>query len=351
MARIEREWLRRFPDFVWREQRVRKRRPPEPGEDGEPAPEMREAEEGDDPQALEAEETDERPEGDEAAAAGGEEDPDAEPGEDDGERAEGEPGTSAEAGQSSRAPEGEPADGGDAEGEPDLDTSLHVPEAIEREREEERAKRARGLRNRGLAPKAFDLEGHYLRNLAARFARMVSKVAEDSADMPAQGDEEWDLVELTQRRFTGRLVNQCRMTREKRKVAVVLDTSPSCEHQARLFAAVARVAEELGDCELYDAPNFAIVRRKLGEAWEPLEETQHEWDFRRRVVLAFGDFDGIDRICEASAQRGNKIYWFCCEERPSVLERERETFVSRYKGRYFPATTIDQLMRAMARVR
>lgn len=229
--------------------------------------------------------------------------------------------------------------------------SLSVPDEVEQRRKEREEKNERGWQNLHLAPQAFSLEGHYLRGLAARFARMVSKVAEDSADLPTQGDDEWDLAELRQRRFSGRLVSQCRMTREKRKVAVVLDTSPSCEHQARLFASIAGVAEELGDCDLYDAPNFVIHARHLGLAWQRLPEAEQDWAFQGRVVLAFGDFDGIERICAASAVRGNRIFWFSCEERPPVLENNRETLVRKFKGRYLPATNLASLMKAMRKVR
>ena len=132
---------------------------------------------------------------------------------------------------------------------------------------------------------------------------------------------------------------------------MVLDTSPSCEHQARLFGAIAGVAEALGDCEIYDAPNFAIHARNLHGAWEHLSEAEREWQFQRRVVLAFGDFDGIERISAASALRGNKIYWFCCEERPTVMESNREFFVKHFKGHYLPAIHLHSLMKAMRRVR
>ncbi|MFI5401017.1 MAG: hypothetical protein ACHQZQ_08215 [SAR324 cluster bacterium] len=251
-----------------------------------------------------------------------------------------------DSGQSDRSAAGHPTGAESPEDTP----GLSVPPEVEARHEEERKNRASAL-NRHLASKAFDLEGRYLRALAARFARMVSKVAEDAADMPSQGDDEWDLEELRTRRFTGRLVSQCRMTREKRKVAIVLDTSPSCEHQARLFGSVAQVAEALGDCELYDAPNFAIGARKLTGAWEPLPEPEREWHFERRVVLAFGDFDGIERISKASQVRGNKIYWFCCEERPGVLDAQRDYFLKHYKGYYLPATHLEALMKAMGRVR
>ena len=228
---------------------------------------------------------------------------------------------------------------------------LSVPDEVESERQEKEERERFSRLNLSLAPKAFELEGRYIRVLASRFARMVSKVAEDSADMPVQGDEEWDMAELLQRRFTGRMVSQCRMTREKRKVAVVLDTSPSCEHQARLFASVARVAEELGDCDLYDAPNFSITARHTGSGWVTLPDEEQEWQFQKRVVLAFGDFDGIDRIAKASRERGNRIYWFSCEERPSVMEMNRETLVRQYRGHYLPATNLNELMQAMRRVR
>ncbi len=303
MRRIERDWLRRIPGYGEgpEEKPVRRRRPAEPGEEGE---EQAEAQ---------------------------------------GENEQGEPM------ESEGSDDGAPEDDSENDAEP---PGLSIPEQVEQARDEaEREKQGQGWQNLNLAPQAFALEGRHMRGLAARFARMVSKVAEDSADMPSQGDDEWDLVELRQRRFTGRLISQCRMTREKRKVAVVLDTSPSCEHQARLFGAIARVAEDLGDCELYDAPNFAIHARRLGEAWETLPQAEREWQFQRRVVLAFGDFDGIERISAASAIRGNKIYWFCCEERPTVMESSREFFVKNYKGRYFPATHLHSLMKAMRRVR
>jgi hypothetical protein len=226
-----------------------------------------------------------------------------------------------------------------------------VPEEVEQSRREGEARRRRTPWNRFHAPRAFPLEGRYLRGLATRFARMVSKLAEDNADLPSDGDDEWDLNALVRRRFTGQLPNQCRMSREKRKVVVVLDTSPSCAHQARLFGSIAQIAEELGDCEIFDAPNFGLVSRWRGGRWENLPPEERDWPFRHRVVLAFGDFDGIQHICEASKQRGNRIFWFCCEERATVLEAGRETFVHEYKGKYFPATQVTQLMRAMGRVR
>ncbi|MEE8436461.1 MAG: hypothetical protein V3S64_16870 [bacterium] len=318
MGRIRREWLERIPDYAW-VRRPGKRREDGP-EDGPRPPGEEDGEGGD--------------QGDDASDAAGTGLPDDE--------AIREEATEEEAAESTMAGEGE---------EVEDDYGLDIPEEIEARRREQEEKNRRSAANLGLAPRAFGLEGHYLRNLATRFARMITKVAEDSADLPSQGDEEWDMTELLKRRFTGRLVHQCRMTREKRKVAIVLDTSPSCEHQARLFASVARIAEELGDCELYEAPNFAIIARKTGNEWEHLESTEEEWAFKGRVVLAFGDFDGIERICEASAIRGNRIYWFCCEERPEVLEHQRETFVNRYKGKYFPATSLQQLLKAIARVR
>ncbi|MCH8886315.1 MAG: hypothetical protein IIC13_06975 [SAR324 cluster bacterium] len=320
MGRIRREWLERIPDHAWvrRPGTGRKDGP----EDGPPPPKEESDEGGDD--------------GDDAADAAGV--PDGGAAREDAAREDA-------AGEDTTG-----EDTGEGEGIED-DYGLDIPEEIEARRREQEEKNRRPVANPGLAPRAFGLEGHYLRNLATRFARMITKVAEDSADLPSQGDEEWDMPELLKRRFTGRLIHQCRMTREKRKVAIVLDTSPSCEHQARLFASVARIAEELGDCDLYEAPNFAIVARKSGDAWEQLASTEEEWAFKGRVVLAFGDFDGIERICEASAIRGNRIYWFCCEERPDVLEQQRETFVRRYKGKYFPATSLQQLLKAIARVR
>ena len=228
------------------------------------------------------------------------------------------------------------------------DQHLNIPKDIAERLEREEDDQIAHERNIFDAPQAFSLEGRYLRRLASQFARMISKVAEDSADMPIQGDDEWDFAELTRRRFSGRSISQCRMTREKRKVAVVLDSSPSCLHQARLFGAIATVAEKLGDCDLYDAPNFSIISRKVKNRWERMPE--QEWNFAHRVVLAFGDFDGIFAICEASAKPGSRIYWFCSEERPHTLSAGKRV-LAEFKGTYLPANNMEQLMKAMRRVR
>ncbi len=338
MRRIDREWLRRVPGYEeGGNEKLRRRRVSVPGAGGEegPAPDAeQEEQEGEEQAAADAESSEDPPDGNADGDADGAKE-------------------AATTDDAEGPPEnGDPDGGGEQQQRRDAEPpGLSIPDEVEQARREREAKERHGERNPALAPKAFGLEGRYMRGLAARFARMVSKVAEDSADMPSQGDEEWDLVELRQRRFTGRLIGQCRMTREKRKVAVVLDTSPSCEHQARLFAAIARVAEELGDCELYDAPNFAIHAVRLRTTWETLREAEREWNFQGRVVLAFGDFDGIQRISQASSIRGNKIYWFCCEERPTVLESERDYFVAHFKGHYLPATNLQNLMKAMRKVR
>ena len=328
MARVRRKWLERIPDYRWE-----RRKGSGEGDEG-PAPD-----EAGDPAAGIPEDGDDAPLDDDAT-----QDNESTPGEDEqAARGEGQPST--------REERAEPGEDGDpsADAAPPLNTELSIPDEIEAARREGEDERTPW--NRHAAPRAFPLEGRYLRGLATRFARMVAKLAEDNADVPQEGDDEWDMTELVRRRFTGRLPNQCRMTREKRKVVVVLDTSPSCAHQARLFGSVAQVAEELGDCELYDAPNFALHSRWQLGSWEQLTAEERGWDFHNRVVLAFGDFDGIEHICQASRRRGNRIYWFSCEERPQVLERNREFFVKNFKGHYHAANDLHRLMRVMARVR
>ncbi len=332
MAKIQREWLRRIPNYRQVPgQPQKKTRQDESGD-----AKLRPGDEGDPTLADD---------GDSAGADDGEDAGDER--EQDAPDENGTP-TAGAAGESADDAGDDSADGG---GPPPLDTRLSIPGDIADARQEDDRRKERTPWNRSGAPRAFPLEGRYLRGLATRFARMVSKLAEDNADLPQDGDEEWDINALVRRRFTGKLPNQCRMTREKRKVVVVLDTSPSCAHQARLFGSVAQIAEELGDCEMYDAPNFALHSRWEDGEWILLPAGERGWAFRNRVVLAFGDFDGIDHICEASRVRGNRIYWFSCEERPQVMERNRDLFVRNYRGHYHPAMNLDALMRAMGRVR
>lgn len=197
--------------------------------------------------------------------------------------------------------------------------------------------------------KAFSLEELRRRRIMTTFALLMSKVAEDLTGWPIPGEDEWSVPDLMARHLDRRPLAQCRHSRERERVVVVIDTSGSCLHQARFFSAIATAAAAAGDVEIYDAPNAGIRARKGRRGWQPAAHTH--WDFARRTVIFFGDFDGGDVVIRAS--RRNKLYWFCSENRyPDIRIHPwcTMTFTS-FRGRFFTCTAEEDFIRLLRKVR
>lgn len=196
---------------------------------------------------------------------------------------------------------------------------------------------------------AFDLEEARRRRLSNIFAVIVSKVAEDLTGWPVEGDDEWDVQTLMERRITRRPLSHCRQSRDRESVIVILDTSGSCWEQASFYSRIADAAVQRGDVELYTAPNAGLQARRTNKGWE---RVNYEWPFRGRTIIFFGDFDGGDAVVEAS--RINKIYWFSCEG-----DRYRDMHehswchytLADFRGHYFDCGTEEDFIRLARKVR
>ena len=197
--------------------------------------------------------------------------------------------------------------------------------------------------------KAFYLEELKRKRITATFALLIAKIAEDLSGWPIPGDDEWNAADLMARHLDRRALSQCRRSREKEAVVVILDTSGSCLAQARFYSRIATAAVAAGDVELYDAPNAGLRAVRNREGWKPVPDT--EWDFSQRTIIFFGDFDGGDTVIKAS--RRNKIYWFCSETRyPSIrLHPWCSLPISAFKGRYYPCTTDQDFIPLLRKVR
>ncbi|MFH1136897.1 MAG: hypothetical protein V1816_12535 [Pseudomonadota bacterium] len=197
---------------------------------------------------------------------------------------------------------------------------------------------------------AFSLEEARRRRLAHAFSIIVSKVAEDLSGPPLPGEDEWSVSDLMERRLTRRPLHMCRRTREREALVLILDTSGSCLPQAQFYGFLAEAAVKSGDIELYAAPNAGLRSRRTHRGWVPLGSV--DWFFRRRVVVFCGDFDGGDRVVEASWS--NKVYWFCSEggRYPSMdLHPWCSYKMSRFRGRYFDCATEDEFIPLWRKVR
>lgn len=173
-------------------------------------------------------------------------------------------------------------------------------------------------RNLNAAKKGkFELDTSSNKRLATEFARLIGKIAEDLTGEPEPGDEYWDIDRLLNRRLSKESILNCKMTRERESIIMILDSSPSCHAQAVFYSELASIATVHGDVELYNAPNARLVemynarKKKFVPFLTPydLMDRVHKWSlFKNRVILFFGDNDGEQIVLHAT--ENNDVYWF-----------------------------------------
>ena len=165
--------------------------------------------------------------------------------------------------------------------------------------------------------KSFELNMKILqkRRLANMLAIAVAKIAEDRAGEPVIGNDYWSVPELLNRVVSKQQLSSCKETREKEKIIIILDTSPSCEEQSAFYMDMAKSSCDLNDLEMYDAPNGFIVKEYDSKQKEfipiprDISNVFSEWQmFNGRTIIFFGDYDG-HRIINKVVNHNN-IYWF-----------------------------------------
>ena len=169
-------------------------------------------------------------------------------------------------------------------------------------------------------PGKYDLKSVRDRRIAANFARVMSKIAEDNVGGEIEGDDFWDVNRIMSRKISKESILKCRMSREKRRIVSLLDSSPSCSDYSNFYSKMAVVAAEYGDVEMYDAPNGHIVhrwslRKKRFERFltpQDILAGVSQWSlFRNRVVVIFSDYDAAGISLKNTIH--NKVYYFCTE--------------------------------------
>ena len=206
--------------------------------------------------------------------------------------------------------------------------------------------------NNGQAPKDFDLTMKHLkkRRLSNMLATMVGKIAEDRAGEPIIGNDEWSVPEILNRVMTRVNINTCKQTRERERIVIILDTSPSCARYAKFFIDIARASANLNDLEMYDAPNAYIVKQYSKASKEFVDigidcaSVLMEWEaLKGRTIIFFGDWDGEKILCKAS--KDNTIYWFNPEYYVNST-RDKE-----YTGSHYQCRNEDDLIRLIKKMR
>ena len=186
--------------------------------------------------------------------------------------------------------------------------------------------------NKDTTDPAFIIEHVKKKRLNNAIANVFAKIAEDLTGEPVPGDDEWYMEDLLYRSCTRKPINKCKVDYERERLVLVLDNSPSCRRQATFFSSIATAALKLNDVEIYAAPNarMAAWMNPKTSRYEdlPLEDTcdyityhaglysmeyalGHWLRWKSRVVVFFGDADGIEVLCNAS-RHVRKLYWFNC---------------------------------------
>lgn len=171
----------------------------------------------------------------------------------------------------------------------------------------------------------FDLDISGNRRMSTDFARIISKIAEDNSGNIVDGHEMWDINKLMYRRIDNRSIVNCKSKRELESIVLLLDSSPSCSRFALLYSELAVMASKFDDVDMYNAPNARITHRYDSKKNEFLMcmnmddvlNKAHEWKyFKNRVIVFFGDFDGIRVVLNNTDK--NKVYWFCTESNRKI---------------------------------
>lgn len=203
-------------------------------------------------------------------------------------------------------------------------------------------------RNADSTVEAYRLEHLEMRRLNNAVATVFAKIAEDLVGEPQPGDDEWYIPDLLQRKITRKPINKCKVEKERERLLLVLDNSPSCAAEASFYSTIATAALKLNDVDIYAAPNARVnstMNQKTGKFEKlpakdmcdiiklkvddsSLEAYIGHWKrWKNRVIVFFGDFDGATIICNAS-RHAKRIYWFCnVEEEYIEDEYAHESYV------------------------
>ena len=168
----------------------------------------------------------------------------------------------------------------------------------------------------------FSLNGAKNRRLSVELSRVISKLAEEHIGANTEGEDFWDCDRLAMRQITKESIFNCRMSREKHNIIMMLDSSPSCSNYANFYSDIVTQCVKYGDIELYDAPNARLAnfydsRKKSFVEFlteEDILNNVHRWSlFNNRTIIFFGDLDGLRVVMNSTLH--NKIYYFLTENK------------------------------------
>ena len=221
------------------------------------------------------------------------------------------------------------------------------------DRVEEAIQEAAYRQNEGSAKSDWTPQERRDHRIATTFALLVSKVAEDMSYQRRPGDEFWDPRKIMRRQIDHRPLRHCKMEYTKRRLALLVDTSPSCRDEAVFYSKIASGALLRDDIDIFLCPNGRIEAKFDPEPMRFVaDERGEDWALEGRTVLYFTDWDGSAQLVRHA--RNCTLYWFdnCPPEQYWDSRRERHQRVRlRYRGRHFHCPDPNTFRRLVRKIR
>lgn len=193
------------------------------------------------------------------------------------------------------------------------------------------------------------------RHIANKFGLMVSKLAEDQSYDKQRGDAYWDVRDLMRRQITKQDIHSCKHDYDREKLALLIDTSPSCADEAIFYSKIAYGAMIRNDIDLYCAPNGRIDGKfDFNHMRFVLNRIRDDWrqELEGRIVLFFSDWDGTSVLMDTSQYCS--VYWFDNVHPDYGIDGrggQAEMVKNQFNGRHFYCPDKDSFLRLARKIR
>tara|TARA_R100000234_G_C5000399_1_gene180059 strand:- start:1304 stop:2359 length:1056 start_codon:yes stop_codon:yes gene_type:complete len=210
--------------------------------------------------------------------------------------------------------------------------------------------------NTSKTSKSFYFDKLRNRKLSSTLSLLFSKIAEERMGDKIEGTDKWDVDKIMFRNVSKKIITNCKYSREKERLVLLLDSSPSCSRMANTYSQISTEASKFDDIEIYDAPNGyahsiydprSKSYRRLTE--DELNATLYWSAFDGRTVIYFGDEDAMRSIHRS--WKHCDLHWFykSYSSSESFIKRRQEKFAGKLK--IYKCNNVDELMEAVRSMR
>ena len=238
-------------------------------------------------------------------------------------------------------------------------TSNYTSETLSSNREDMKYYRRKGSSwklNKKPERSAFSYDALHNRKLGSTLALLFSKIAEERMGDKIIGEDKWDVEDIMFRRVSKKVITNCKYTREKKHLILILDRSPSCKDMAQTYSEIATESAMFDDIEIFDAPNgyahsiYNPLRKDFINLTDEEIDAMYHWNsLQDRTIIYFGDEDAVRSI--NNSNKHNEIHWFYKSYTSYDKDREYKDLIDKYKDRknitIYKCNNTEELMEAV----